>query len=103
MHKGRRRPPEPVNEKTAAGNRRQRGLLDQQLRDLDGVGGGALADLVAAAPQAQAVVIGAQICFPRIFGPGDCAPKSPRIIKKFPGNFPEFFFCVMFIMKNQAV
>ena len=33
-------------------------LLGQQLGDLDGVGGGTLADLVAAAPQAQAVGIG---------------------------------------------
>ena len=33
-------------------------LLHQQLRDLDAVGGGALADLVAAAPQAQAVGVG---------------------------------------------
>ena len=32
-------------------------FLHQQLRDLDGVGSGALADLIAAAPQAQAVVV----------------------------------------------
>ena len=33
-------------------------LLYQQLRDLDGIGGSALADLVAAAPQTDAVLIG---------------------------------------------
>ena len=33
-------------------------LLYQQFRDLDAVGGSALADLIAAAPQAQAVFIG---------------------------------------------
>lgn len=36
----------------------KKALLEQQLRDLDGVGGSALADLVAAAPEVQTALVG---------------------------------------------
>ena len=36
----------------------KKALLEQQLSDLDGVGGSALADLVAAAPEVQAALVG---------------------------------------------
>ena len=61
MHKeGRHGPRQPGAKKLPPETGGRRCLLDQQLRDLDGVGGGALSHLVAAAPQAQTVVIGAQ-------------------------------------------